>query len=602
MKKRIVCFMVSWVLLAAALCFLPWQYPNSRTTMPTPSVYGGFYEQPFVLELSAPPGAEIHYTTDGSLPTAASPCYSGGIRILDRSGEPNRYRSIRNIVPDWQGYTPDKTPVEKGTVVRAISLLPDGTSSEVLTQTYFVGIAQPESEVLCLTFSPEEMFGSDGIYVTGKEYDDWYLSGGSGTAPEYNFNEDREIAANLELMQPQGTALNQWVGLSVQGASTRICPIKNLKLTARPKYSGSKHFDLPLFGGTTAHSVMLKAALADAMIFDLVADRSIATQESQRVRVYFNGEYWCDTVMLERYDRQYFRQHYGVDERILVKNGKTDEDSAKDGRGELYGEFMDWVASADFSDPDAYAALQREMDIQSYIDFVAINYYLCNWDVSEEKNYLLWRSPGQGGEGYHDGRWRWCLYDMNILDNSVSNPKTPFPADVNIFTTNFSATRLPLGQSVLFTALRENPDFNRRFVLSFMDIVNQNMAPARVEAILAGFGLDLSWNSGFFAERPRYAAEHLAQEFSLTGSLETLTVSCGNPEGGSVRVNTSAIDLSEGIWTGQYFTDYPVELTAIPADGYQFYGWKGDISETASSITVSPEGGIALEPVFVKTK
>lgn len=602
MKKRSIWLMVSCVLLIAALYFLPWQPSDSQAATPVPSVFGGFYDQPFVLELSAPPEAVIYYTTDGSLPTTASQRYSGGIEIVNRSDQPNQHRSIRNIVPDWLEYTPDSTPVEKGTVIRAIALFPDGTCSDVLTQTYFVGTSQPERSALCLTFSPEEMFGPDGIFVTGKAYDEWYLSGCTGAAPGFNFDEDREIAANLELMPPQGDVLNQAVGLRIQGASSRIYPLKNLKLTARPKYSGSKNFGAPLFSGTAAHSVMLKAAMADAMISDLFADRSVATQENQQICLYFNGEYWCDTVILERYDRQYFRQHYGVDERILVKNGITDDDSVEAGRDGLYSDFMDWAASADFSDPEEYAALQREMDIQSYIDFVTINYYLCNWDVSEGKNCILWRSPNQGGEGYNDGRWRWCLYDMDALDNSQYNPKTPFPADVNIFTTNFSATRLPLGKSVLFTALRQNPEFNRQFVLSFMDIVNQNMAPARVEPILARFGLDLSWNSGFFAQRPAYAAQHLAQEFSLTGSLETLTVSSGNPDGGRVQVNTTLIDLSNGSWSGQYFTDYPITLTAIPADGYEFLEWKGDVNGTVPTITVPLEGGIVLEPVFVKTK
>lgn len=602
MKKRLIWLMVSCVLLIAALWFSPWQSPGSQAAMPVPSVPGGYYAQPFVLKLSAPAKAVIYYTTDGSLPTAASQRYAGGIEIIDRSDQPNRYRSIRNIVPDWLEYNPDTTPVEKGTVIRAIARFPDGTYSDVLTQTYFVGVPQPDCDVLCLTFSQEDVFGPDGIYVTGKAYDDWYLSGSAGPAPGFNFDENREIAANLELMQLQGDTLNQPVGLRIQGASSRQYALKNMILSARKEYGGSKLFGAPLFGGTAAHTVMLKTAMTDAMVSELVSDRSVATQESRRLRLYFNGEYWCDTFMLERYDRQYFRQHYGVDDRVLVKNGVTDDDSVDAGRDGLYGDFMDWVADTDFSDPEAYAALQQEMDIQSYIDFVAVNYYLCNWDISEGKNYIVWRSPGQGGGGYKDGRWRWCLYDMDALDNSVYNPKTPFPADVNIFTTNFSKTRLPLGQSVLFTALRQNPEFNRRFVLSFMDIVNQNMAPARVEAILARFGVDLSWNSGFFAERHRYAAEHLAKEFSLTGSLETVTVSSGNSDGGTVRVNTTVIDLFEGVWTGQYYTDYPITLTAIPADGYKFSGWKGDVNETAPTITVSPEGGISLEPVFVKTK
>ena len=36
---------------------------------------GGFYPHAFSLQLSAPEGLQIHYTTDGSTPSASSPLY-----------------------------------------------------------------------------------------------------------------------------------------------------------------------------------------------------------------------------------------------------------------------------------------------------------------------------------------------------------------------------------------------------------------------------------------------------------------------------------------------------------------------------------------------
>ena len=69
---------------------------------------------------------------------------------------------------------------------------------------------------------------------------------------------------------------------------------------------------------------------------------------------------------------------------------------------------------------------------------------------------------------------------------------------------------------------------------------------------------------------------------------------------GRVTVNTSTIDLSDGVWTGQYFTDYPITVTASANDGYVFLGWKGEANGTGETITVPVDGGIALEAVFAR--
>ena len=67
-------------------------------------------------------------------------------------------------------------------------------------------------------------------------------------------------------------------------------------------------------------------------------------------------------------------------------------------------------------------------------------------------------------------------------------------------------------------------------------------------------------------------------------------------------VNTSSIDLSGGSWDGSYFTDYPITVTALANDGYEFLGWKGDADSTDSTITLPVDGGIMLEPLFAKIK
>lgn len=598
MRQRLAVLIGSLLALAGITVGLLWLEPRCRAPMPEPSVPAGYYQEAFVLTLSAPEGGTIYYTTDGSEPSPQSAVYTDGIRIENRSDQPNVYAAIQNTVEDWKTYTPSDAPVDKGTVVRAIYVSSWGAVSDVLTQTYFVGIPEPEQGyTLSIVFAYEDLFGEDGVCVTGKEYDTWYLAGGdSSQAPMPNFNQDMETAVTAEWITSEGDLLNQTVGLRIQGNSSRRFPQKRFVLTAREEYSGSQVLDAQLFPGILTHSVMLKDSLPDAMMNDLLGDRSVALQQCVPVQVYLNGEFYYSTFMYERYDSEYFRQHYQVSDRLLVKDGITDEESLAASDLDYYGEYMNWVANTDFSDPAQWEQFQAETDVQSYIDYIVVNYYMCNYDFSEMHNYVLWRSSWEGPGTYEDMRWRWCIYDVDTLMGVIYNSRIADPAALNLFS---DAPEFKINILTLFSALRGNSEFCRQFVLSFQDMVNNNFAPERVEAVLKKYGYSLEWRDGYFSKRPAYAMQHLAEEFGLTGTLETVIITTEDAGRGTVTVNTSQIDLSDGSWSGQYYTDYPITVTAQANPGYRFAGWKGDAHETGETITVSLDGGAALEAVFL---
>ena len=582
--------------------FWSWVRQMSAAPTPEPSLPGGYYDDAFVLELKAPSNGSIYYTTDGSEPSTSSMLYTDGIRIQNRSQEPNVYTAVRNVVTDWKTFAPDQNPVPKGTVIRAIFVNSWGMQSEVLTQTYFVGVSAPQKGyTLSLVFEYDDLFGENGIHVTGKEYDDWYLAGEkTSPAPIPNFEKKQEVAAIVEMMDASGDVMNQRIGLRIQGGSNRNRNKKRFILESQTESNNRKVFPAEIFDGVSTHSVMTKDYPIDALVFELVTDRAISAQKSVPTQVFLNGEYWYDTYMLERYDKQFFREYYDVDEVLLVKNGQPDEELIDD--VDPYGEFMYWAGNTDFSDEAEWEQLQKEMDVQSYIDYIITNYYLCNCDFSDNKNYIVWRSLNTEDSPYADTRWRWCIYDVDAMEFAGYHYDVENLAEVNIFSCELPFADVRVNETVLFRALSPNAEFRQRFVLSFMDMVNNNFSPDKVEKILEKYGETLNWQGGFFQKRPAYAVQHLAEEFQLTGTLETVTVTTANSAMGSVQVNTSVIDLSSGMWTGQYFSDYPITVTAIPADGCEFVGWKGDVNETVPSITVSMEKAIVLEPVFLRTK
>ena len=402
MKQRLTALIASVLALVVLTVGFLFLEQHCQAPVPVPSVPGGYYDEEFVLQFTAPENGTIYYTTDGSTPTTQSAVYSGGIPIVNRSNEPNIYKAVQNVVSDWKTYTPDPTPVEKGTVVRAIYVSDWGQVSDILTQTYFVGIPQPEEGyTLSIVFEYDDLFGENGIYVTGKEYDDWYLSDGDpAQAPLPNFMKDMEVVTTAEWLDSEGDILNQPVGLRIQGNTARIYPAKRLTLTAREEYSGSQFFDAPLFPDVITHSVMLKDSLPDAMMSDLLQDRSVSTQQCIPVRVYLNGEFLYSSYMFERYDSQYFRQYYQVaDKKSALEQYLSDyhralEAGEKIGIKVYLGAELRWEH---LSDNDYLLLGVDEAMLSDVFDYMKGDAATFVRDCKSEKSFFLQAHPFRDG-------------------------------------------------------------------------------------------------------------------------------------------------------------------------------------------------------------
>lgn len=583
-------------------------YRDPTLAEPVFSKKSGFYENAFELEISAEAGATIYYTLDGSEPTEEADIYTGGLYIEEASGNPNVYNSVQNVVYNWKDYEPSQELVDKAVVVRAVVIDADGNRSETATATYFVGLDQyAEADVLSIVADKEDLFGEDGIYVTGKEYDTWYLSGSAEEEPVANFKKRGkgwEIDGNIELFESGTLVLDQKVGLRIQGGSSREVAKKRFSVYARSEYTGSDFFDYEIFEGKPIHSFALRPGFVNAAVPELVQGRSVATQSARPVVVFLNGEYWYTTYLLEKYSKYYFNTEYGVDpdQFTLIQDWEVGIGEADD--DQYYAELWDFFAENDFSTDQAYQKACEKIDMQSFIDFMSINIYLCNMDISEWKNYLCWRTYNDDGTEYGDGRWRWCLYDLDFVGGiDLEYYGIENQAELNSFSAPMKYTVKTLDQMSIFRALRDNEEFKMQFTLSFMDIANTNFSLDNVEKVFSKWGEDLSWHDNFFVKRFDYIVPYLADEFGLTGSLEEVCLSVNDPEAGYVQANTCIPDLSEGEWTGKYYTDYPVSLTAVANEGYHFAGWQGDVQESEESISVQlEENGIYITAVFERNE
>ncbi|MCC8139707.1 MAG: CotH kinase family protein [Lachnospiraceae bacterium] len=576
---------------------------------PVFSVEGGFYDEAFYLEIQAGEGETVYYTLDGSEPTAQSEVYTESILIEDASANPNVYNAIQNVTTDWLDYTPTEENVDKGTVIRAIAVDEEGNFSEITTATYFVGLdAYEDADVLSLVADPEELFGEDGIYVTGKEYDEWYLSGSDEEEPTPNYEQKGalwEIDCNLEMFESGGSVLNQAAGLRIQGGSSRASAKKRFSVYAREEYSGSDYFDYEILEGKQLHSFALRSGFANVAMQELVEERSVGTQSAREVVVFLNGEYWYTTYIQEKYSKYYLSEEYGVDmEDVAILRNYSVTGSSDSSMEAEFAEMMEFFQNGDFSTEEAFEEACEKIDMQSYIDFMVTNIYLCNMDMSDRYNQLTWRTCEDDGTEYGDGKFRWLLYDLDYVEtNHLDFYEVGNMAELNSFTApiRFDVNGSSMDEMILFSALRDNESFREQFVTSFLDMANTCFSLEHATEVLEKWGEDIHWHNDFFLLRFDYAAEYLAEEFSLTGTLEELTLSINDTEGGSVQLNTCTPDLSDGSWSGKYYTDYPVTLTAVAASGYRFVGWTGSVTGSEETITVDLAGGGAqIEAVFEK--
>ena len=574
--------------------------PSRNLAVPLFSHESGFYEGEFSLTIETTEGGTIYYTLDGSEPTEKSFRYEEPILIENISSHPNVLNSVRNVVKEWTEYFPNSTPVDKAMVVRAIVMDGNGNASKVVTKTYFVNESDYKQKyVVSVIADFEEMFGEQGIFVTGKAYEE-----GESGAPNFLKSGRRwEIQGNMEIFRNGNIVLNQEVGIRTQGASTRLAAKKKMSIYSREEYSGNSYFEGIKFGNRSVHSLYTNHSITNVVFPQLLQDRKLSVQNPKECVVFLNGEYWYNTYLFEKYNKYYLAENYQVNTEnvIIIKN-----DEATEGPSDAYDYYLDVLGSAaihDLTVKEEYERFKQKIDIQSYIDYMCANIYLCNMDMSETKNIMLWRTIKDEGTSFGDGRWRFMIYDMDCIEwVNWSYYDAEEKAAINSFIQEMQFTKMSIDEHKIYASCKKNDEFSKQFVLSFMDMANVNFDIENVKTTFERWDNELDEDlQSFFEHRFDYIVPYMAKEFALTGTLENLILKVNDVNGGIIKLNTTVPDVSEGRWTGKYYTDYPVTVTAVPAEGYEFVGWSGSVDSDSATIEAEViAGGITLEAIFEK--
>lgn len=553
----------------------------------------GFYDSKFYLSLSTSSEAKIYYTLDSSDPTDKSNLYEDEILVEDPSKNPNVLKSRTDT--SSRGYS-TTTPVDKGLVVRAVAISEDGNKSDVITKTYFVGKSKYKNKnVLSLVTDSSNLIDENkGIYVTGKAYNDYIAGGSKGEEPLCNWDQTGrawERDASFSLIEKGDFNFSQNVGIRIHGYGGRTTQIKSLNVYARSCYE-QEGFKDPIFKDTKyTNSLVLKydryssstEKYRDGFLQDLMSEENVDYQKYEMCVLFLNGEYWETYMIMQKYTDDYIEEKYNIpaDDVVIIKEGALEEGTEDDLKD--YNNFKSFVKTKDFSKDSNYKALLEKVDIDSFIDFYAVQIYYNHFDFSYNKNVLVWKSRSKTDKPYQDSKWRWMLYDFDYAAVNRDVSKTTGDEKITIrydYAYNtFTGVNLFAGDfknDIFFHAFMKNKDFKERFVNRFMDLANTTLSGDNVyKKQYEEYGYTSTTLNTFFNNRFEYISKYLAEYIEINPNVVNISVKTTKP----IIFNSLTINEDyEGLYFEKHtikinFNDNNYKLTDLKVieqkDGYQ---------------------------------
>jgi hypothetical protein len=415
----------------------------------------GIFDSGISLEISVPAGETVYYTTDCNTPTASAKQYTGPITV------------------------------NENTVIRAISVRDGYITGSTVSGTYLftsdgVNHALP---VVTLVTDPANLWDDKtGIYAYGENFnpnlqlDEMLLTASYYEGRGYQGEEiqsEWERPGNFAVYNDDGVEVfNQNVSMRISGSYGRMRAQKGFAIIARSEY-GSNSLAYPFFENrpyTEYKSLVLRAGAQDQALSKIRDELSAGLLEGTDVNMlyqaykpyvlYLNGDYWGTYFLREKRSRFFVAQHEGTadnDSMDIVKS----ETRVSQGTTQEWIDFMTYVRSHDLTDASAYAYVESQMDVNSFMDYMICEIYVANSDTWNIQYYKL---PG--------GKWKWIYYD--------------FCWGWGDYTHGTLAKRRESDKpcSDLFNKLLKNDTWREAFLHRFGELMKTVYAPERVNALV----------------------------------------------------------------------------------------------------------------------
>ncbi len=509
----------------------------------------GIYEDTFYLELSAPEGYTVYYTTDGSNPETSSTRkrYAGRIYMSDTSAmQPG---------PMAEAWYNHGNRLIGGKVVKAYAV--KGTEkTPVYTNTYFVtdDLAAYGVTIMSISIPKEEMLGS-GFYAN-------YLPNGAGITD----TRPRGVGI-LEVFDASGNRVgNSRVEMAVSGNGSSDVPMKSLRIYFKGvnNQDAGLQSDLnyDLFAGratndrgeaiTSFSRLLLRNSgndvghsyIRDAYMQRVSAGLNIDTMAAASTLVFVNGEFWGVYNARERYSPEYVESHYGIQkENVAIIESDyskvhTDQNadfvlsSGIEGDEDNFNALIHYMRARGNSLTDAdYAYICTQMDVDSFIDMWVARLYFHARDWPEN-NIKVWRNRNPDDPSGFDTKWHFTLLDMDMGLSFYD-----FTTERDDFFWAFDSNSVT---GMMMRCLISNPTFKEQFLMRYYEVVKEYYTATYLSAELEAYiaerdrlmplqvgrwgvtGTSIAtWNSdcadmrSFVANRNPYALQHFYNYFGV---------------------------------------------------------------------------------------
>jgi len=480
---------------------------RSCDSIPVPvfSVPEGIYDQPFELEIQAPAGYDIFYTTDGSIPTIRSNRYKTSITV-DPQENPNR---IILAIPTSLKWKPPHGQQNHSFALRARCFKSGTGYGKVKNVIYSTSTIRQHDgfHVVHVLIEADSLFSQeDGIYVLGQKYyskktlvtekiilderkwmdfpANYHQRGKKWTRP-----------AEFILMDLSGkTLFEQSVLLCNHGGATRSFPEKSLRIMSDSIRGEAvwqyRFFDnLPYETFTrillrnSGNDMRIGPMFRDAMQHQIVKGLGLDIQDYAPAVVYINGNYWGIHNIRERMDEHYLAIKYGsAFEKINIielTGAKMKLLWGNEQSLQSFEELIDYIKINSMSDEKAYQHVCSQMDIDNFINYVIVETFFANtdWGVNNMKFYRIeQQTETMRQQNIEAGKWRWLLIDLDLgMSENSTLIRELFRERVNFISINmFNRIKKKYWWGFinhLFYGLLENPEFKEKFLLRYEFVI-----------------------------------------------------------------------------------------------------------------------------------
>ena len=568
-----------------------------------------FYEGTLNIKVEIPEGCTLRYTTDGSLPTLENGMTSntGEITVKANDGG-NWWWYGGNYNYRFRLFADDKLP------------------STVTTRSYIYKDADYYLPVVSVVGDEELLYGSEygplfnGVGPNGRP--------GNGQTQKRNYNMNWERPVNFSYLDADGNmVINQDVNLEMCGGWSRAWTPHAFKLKGSKEMGGNKDLLYPFFkdkpyirnrtlqirnGGNDTQCRIKDPALQYIV---QTSGFNIDCQSYQPVHEFINGEYIGVLNVREPNNKHYVYANYGWDD-DEIDQFEMSPDSGyvqKCGTPDAFYELVD-VLSPDAADANTYAEICKRLDMDAYINYMAIQMYLGNTD---------WPQNNVKGFRHRDGgKFRFVLFDLDHSFNTSSSFSTFLNKERYQFDQLYPVSLGRITDQIrfvtLFKNLLNNEDFCRQFVDAFCIVGGSVYEKTRASNIIDEMvnyvepAMNMDWGGSARSTANQLKSNFNSRNGSITNTLrnttyfniknttkQTVTL---NSDTKGARITINGQEVPTGSFNGSLFA--PVTLRAIAPGGCVFKAWiddnTGAVHSTEPEISLPSDNTVKLTATFTR--